>query len=129
MRLYAGVAPEVQVRSPSSPETALASMTHARLRVRQGDYREAGRLLREILERNPQHAEARELLLGIARRPDTTAPRVQEERPTSPPTPSDPECLVGRFREVLGGSGFAPSSGDRRVGRLERWLHKIRRGA
>ncbi len=117
------------MRSPTSLETTLASMTHARLRVRQGDYREAARLLREILERDPEHVEAQQLLLGIARRPDTTAPPVQEERATSPPTPADPGRLVGRFREVLGGNGSLPSSGDRRVRALERWLHRIRRGA
>ncbi len=116
------------MRSPSSPETALASMTHARLRVRQGDYREAGRLLREILERDPEHVEAQQLLLGIARRPDTVAPLVQEERATPPAMPADPERLVGRFRKALGGNGSAPSSGDRRVRRLERWLHRIQRG-
>ena len=108
---------------------ALASMTHARLRVRQGDYREAGRLLREILERDPEHVEAQQLLLGIARRADTTAPSIQEERAASPPTPADPARLAGRFREVLGGNGSLASSGDRRVRALERWLQRIRRGA
>ena len=63
------------MRLPNSSETTLASMTHARLRVRQGDYGEAGRLLREILERDPTHVDARQLLLRIARRLDTTGNR------------------------------------------------------
>ncbi len=83
------------MRLPSSPATAFASMTHARLRVHQGDYRGAGRLLREILTRDPEHVEARQLLLRIARRPDSTA--------HIPP--------------------------GRRARRLERWLHRIQRGA
>ena len=103
-------------------------MTHARLRVRQGDYREAGRLLREILKRDPQHVEAQQLLLRIARQLDTPAPPVGEERATCPPTPADPERLVGRFREVLTGSASAPGPDDGRAERLERWLHKIQRG-
>jgi len=116
------------VRLPSSPETTLASMTHARLRVRQGDYREAGRLLREILERDPEHVEARQLLREIDRRPDSTPTPVPEERATSSPTPGDPGRLAGRFRGVLGGTESAPSPADQRARRLERWLDRIKRG-
>ncbi len=63
------------MRLPNTSETTLASMTHARLRVRQGDYREAGRLLREILERDPEHVAAQQLLLRIAGRLDTPGDR------------------------------------------------------
>ncbi len=93
---------------PEPPEGSFASLTHARLRARQGDYRGAVRLLREILKRDPQHVDAQQLLLRIARQPDTTAPPVGDERATCPPTPADPERLVGR---------------------LKRWLHKIQRDA
>ena len=114
---------------PDPPNDGFASLTHARLRAGQGDYRGAARLLREILERDPNRDEAQQLLLEIGRRPDIRAPSVQEERATPPPTPADPERLAGRFRGILRGNGFARIPRGRRARRLERWLHRIQRGA
>ncbi len=55
------------MRSPNSAETALASMTHARLRVSQGDVAGARRILDEILRDSPGHREARALRDDVER--------------------------------------------------------------
>ena len=56
------------MRTPDSPSASFTTLTHARLRALQGDYAAAERLLCELLERQPDHAEARALLRSIAGR-------------------------------------------------------------
>lgn len=106
---------------PEPPDEGFASLTHARLRARQGDYRGAARVLRELLERDPDRQEAQQLLRRIGRLADTGQSPKPQEPAVSPPTPAEAGRLAGRFRKALGGP-------DPRVRRLERWLGKIRRG-
>jgi hypothetical protein len=108
----------------SDPGGALATLTHARLRARQGDYAAAAALLRQILEHDPEHAEARELLRSIDGRGDTTGDEPAAEEAPAPPEPGDPDRLAGSFRRALAPKAAPPR---RRIRRLEGWLRKIRR--
>ena len=108
------------MRQPRPNET-LATLTHARLRVRQGDYAAAATLLGRLLEREPQHAEACELLRSIEGRQGSA---IDEPAPETlrPPEAAEATRLAGVFREAL--SGVMPR---RRIERLEAWLQRIRR--
>jgi hypothetical protein len=110
--------------SPDDPEDSLTTLTHACLRVAQEDYRAAERLLRAVLEREPDHVEARQLLETIARRATTTADEQPGGDALEPPVAGDPARLAGEFRDTLGRAEMPPGL---RIRRLESWLRKIRR--
>ena len=110
--------------SPVDPEDSLTTLTHACLRLAQEDYRAAERLLRGVLEREPDHAEARHLLETIAQRVVTAADEEPAEQLSEPPVAGDPARLAGAFRDALGPAEVAPGG---RIRRLESWLGKILR--
>jgi hypothetical protein len=108
---------------PSDSEPELLTLTHARLRVRSGDYVGARRLLRCILELDPEHVEARELLRSIVGLVPEAPPDAAEE-PLAPPEAGDPRGLAAEFRRILAGPVGSPVE---RIQRLERWLARVRR--
>jgi hypothetical protein len=110
--------------SPDDPEDSLTTLTHACLRVAQRDYRAAERLLRGVLEREPDHAEARRLLETLAQRATAAADEQPGEEALEPPVAGDPARLARVFRDVLGRGEALPGG---RIRRLESWLRKIRR--
>lgn len=101
----------------------LATLTHARLRIAQGDIRGARALLLEILDRGGEVAEAELLLRGIEGRPDR-ATRVERQRPLPPPEPADPAGLGKDFRRFFSESGAGRRA---RIERLRKWLNRISR--
>jgi hypothetical protein len=102
-------------------------LTHARIRLAQGD-RAGAVLLLEALERaRPDDAEVRELL-SRARAHDgagADTPRASDrESDDGPPAGGDPSLLAARFGRAL----RADSSPSRNVvRRLQSWLAAIRR--
>jgi len=110
------------MRTPDSPSPSFTTLTHARLRALQGDYAAAERLLVELLEEQPDHAEARALLRSVAGRIPIDSPQPGRETPELR-QPGDPGRLAGAFREALG----AEASPAVRIRRLEDWLSRIRR--
>jgi len=100
------------------------TLTHARLRAGQGDLRGARRILRRILGREPEHAEARQLLAELDGLPQGTR-RPLRAPSLPPPTAAGAQALSGRFRQALG----PVSQPDRRarIDRLRRWLTRIER--
>ena len=54
---------------PASTDRSFSTLTHARLRALQGDRAAAESLLSELLSRQPDHGEARELLRSIRQDP------------------------------------------------------------
>ncbi len=103
------------------PGGSFATLTHARLRVAQGDVGGAARILRVILEVQPEHDEARQLLTEIE---DRVAVFHKEPEPTAaePVRAAMAEDLTPRFRDALGARGRSP-----RVERLFRWLERTQR--
>lgn len=90
-----------------APPRPLATLTHARIRARQGDLSTARRILASILEGDPDHPGARALLAEIGGRPSGAS------RPAAAAAPSDDE-----------------EDGERRiVEHLGRWLDRIKRNA
>ena len=108
------------MRQPDPLET-LATLTHARLRVRQGDYAAAVTLLQRLLEREPEQAEARVLLRSIEGRQGIARAEPAAEA-LRPPESAEASRLAGVFRQALSG---APEP-QRRIRRLEEWLNKLR---
>jgi hypothetical protein len=100
---------------------SFATLTHARLRAAQGDFGGALRILHVILEVQPGHHEARELLAEIE---DRVA--VVHKEPVEPEaaavTPATVGGLTRRFREELGVGGRHAG-----VDALVQWLELIRR--
>jgi hypothetical protein len=97
-----------------------ATLTHAKLRAAQGDIDGAVRILRVILEAQPNHVEAREALDGLEHRVavtyhEPTQPTPEEARPSSAAD------LKDRFREALASGPTAT-----RVARLNRWIGRVR---
>ena len=97
--------------SPAS-RNPLTTVTHARIRIQQGDLGSARRILRAIVESHPRHPEAVALLDGLSR-PGASAPAKAEATPASPEEidasePDTPEIVVDR---------------------LSRWLDRIKRNA
>jgi hypothetical protein len=88
-----------------------ATVTHARLRLRQGDVREARRILAGILDRDPGATAARELLaeLDDGGRPARNAPA---------------GTAAGSFRRAL---GIDVDARRQVIDRLEDWLRRIKR--
>lgn len=97
----------------------LETVTHARLRVQQGDRAGAVRILKAVLARRPGDLEAmallRDLPLGRAPQPEP------EETATPPATSAQAAELAAMFRRVL-----APSSPRQR---LRRFLAAVSRHA
>jgi hypothetical protein len=104
---------------------SLVTLTHARLRLAQGDTPAARRLLLTLLERDPRDREAQELLATVEARHvgGYAAAPAEEELP--PPEAGDPVLLAGRFRRELGSD--AGGRRDLRIRRLALWLRKVTR--
>jgi hypothetical protein len=106
----------------AEPGESFATLTHARLRAAQGDVGGAARILRVILEVQPAHREARELLDEITGR--TAVPHAEPaERPPTEVVPAAAGDLAGQFRKALGASRRPRA----RVERLSLWLQKLQR--
>jgi hypothetical protein len=102
----------------------LATLTHARLRVAQGDLRGARAILREILEREGEAPGAEELLQQLrGRRDRDRAPEGERSLPDA--EPGDPEKLGEDFRRLFSASG---SGRQAAIERLEEWLSRISGG-
>jgi len=100
---------------------SFATLTHARLRVAQGDVGGAARILRVILEVQPAHREARELLDELTGRVTVAHAEPAEERAAAA-VPAAAGDLTRRFRDALGDR--------RRSARAERlflWLARAQR--
>ena len=93
-------------------ENALTTVTHARIRIQQGDLATARRILQAILESQPQHSEAGALLDGLNR--------------PSPSKPAKTEGSSPRREEIEAGDPDAP---EIVVERLSRWLDRIKHNA
>jgi hypothetical protein len=105
----------------AEPGESFATLTHARLRAAQGDIGGAARILRVILEVQPSHREARELLDEITGR--STVPHAEPaERPAVEAVPAAAGDLAGRFRDALGSNRRRV-----RVERLTLWLSRMQR--
>ena len=105
----------------AEPGGSFATLTHARLRVSQGDVGGAMRILRVILEVQPEHSEAHTLLDQLEGRVAVahTEP-AEESTPAAEPAMADD--LKRRFRDALGER--------RRSARGERlfvWLARVQR--
>jgi hypothetical protein len=100
---------------------SFATLTHARLRASQGDVTGAVRILRVILEVQPDHHQAREFLAEIENRP-----AVSHREPLEPAaeavTPATADDLTHRFRDVLDARRPNP-----RIRRLSSWLERVER--
>jgi len=100
---------------------SFATLTHARLRAAQGDVGGAARILRVILEVQPAHREARELLDEITGRVAVVHAEPAEE-PAVAVVPANAGDLARHFRHALGE--------NRRSARMERlslWLARTQR--
>lgn len=97
----------------------LETVTHARLRVQQGDRAGAVRILRAVLARRPGDLEAMALLRDL---PLGQVPQPEPEEPApAPATSAKAAELAATFRRAL-----APSSSQRR---LRRFLAAVSRHA
>jgi hypothetical protein len=104
--------------APSSPfDGALATRTHARLRVAQGDVAGAIELLQRLLERCPADRETELLLERLRREPGAPRTDEAEEVFPAPALPGDAGELAVRFRAAF--------SRPRRIARLQGWLARI----
>ena len=102
----------------------LLTVTHARVRIAQGDFAGARRVLRELLGERPGNLEASRLLEEIGGRADRARSHGEQERLAGPRS-AEARALVGSFRRALG----RPAGRRRRIERLEAWLNRIARGA
>jgi hypothetical protein len=102
-------------------DTALQTVTHARLRALQGDPAGAVRILEAVLARRPEDAAARELLRNLPRGRAREAEG--DEAPVAPPTAASADELARTFRRTL-----APPPTPARS-RLQRFLAAITRHA
>ena len=100
---------------------SFATLTHARLRAAQGDVGGAVRILRVILEVQPEHHEARRLLGEIEGRVAVVHKEPAEDSAAAV-MPATAGGLARRFRDALGGRGSSA-----RVERLSLWLEGMRR--
>jgi hypothetical protein len=95
-----------------------ATLTHARLRAAQGDVAGASRILRVILDAQPDHVEARDFLASLDGRIPVTY-RETAEPPLQDAKPAVAAELTGAFRSAI---GSVPEAS-----RLEAWIDRIRR--
>ena len=100
---------------------SFATLTHAKLRAAQGDVRGAVRILRVILDVQPEHHEARGFLEEIENRLAVahTEPLEDAADAATPATAGD---LTRRFRDALDARGSSAQ-----VQRLSLWLERTRR--
>jgi hypothetical protein len=103
------------------PGPSFATLTHARLRAAQGDIRGAMRILQVVLEVQPDHTEARELLDALKGRAAVIHSEPTEGRPDAV-VPATTNELARRFRTALGGTSVSTA-----VARLSRWRERIDR--
>jgi hypothetical protein len=96
-------------RGAASP---LTTMTHAKIRIQQGDLASARRILRAILESQPQHPEAAALLEGLSRPAASRSSR--------------PDAISRSPEEVDAGDARTP---EIVVDRLSQWLDRIKHNA
>jgi predicted RecB family endonuclease len=105
--------------SPDDSPDRLATLTHVRLRVAQGDLRTARRMLTEILDREPGRPEALRLLESISEAASTAA--------------RDPTPEAGAAEPTFVAEDDVPRPGGgpprERRARLEAWLRRIRRAS
>ena len=100
----------------------LLTLTHARLRMQQGDTRGAAAILRALLAHRPHDVEAQAMLASL---PGASTPHQEPVETTPrPPTPARADVLAATFRRTLAGAGRA-----RARARLERFLHAVTRHA
>ena len=93
------------------------TLTHARLRASQGDFRVAAAIAAKLLERDPGDAGARDLLVSVASRPDAASAPADEEA-LEAPQGAAPGELRARFRATF--------AGDPRA-RLRAWAEDVSR--
>ena len=101
-----------------NPLDAFDTVTHARLRARQGDVRGARRVLYRILDVRPEDGAARDLLTsleGVKQQGASSEPRAA----LAPPVAAHPEDLAARFRGALARGAVGPAS------RLRSLLRKV----
>jgi hypothetical protein len=102
----------------------ILTLTHARIRAGQGDVKGARRVLTAILQRSPDHIEARALLEELEGKTGAEAMPEREEL-LADPKATDERRLAERFRRSLGRRERVPDVRGR-VRRLEAWLTRIR---
>lgn len=100
---------------------AFATLTHARLRAGQGDVAGALRILRVILDVQPEHDEARRMLAELQDRVEVVH-REPDEAPPDTVRPASVRELAGRFREAI--RTDPPRSAPER---LDAWLKRAQR--
>jgi hypothetical protein len=105
----------------SARDEPLATLTHARLRIAQGDFERARALLREIVERDGDLPGAEELLRRLRGRRGRNRSPESEER-LAEPEPGDPGKLGEDFRRFFSESG---TGSDAAIERLKEWLRRI----
>lgn len=108
--------------TPSGPED-LATVTHARIRARQGDVDGARRVLEAILSERPDHPGALDLLAELERTVAREAAPVLDPEP-APRAPAAVADLTASFRQALDATAPPPAA-DRRAVRLRRWLGRL----
>ncbi len=108
----------------SARDEPLVTLTHARLRIAQGDIRGAREMLQEMLDGGQGNPEAERLLASIEGRPDR-AGMAELQRPLPPPQPADAADLSADFRRFL-----SESDRGRRatIERLREWLRRMQGG-
>jgi len=114
--------------SSQPPRREFATLTHARLRAQQGDVAGARRLLSAILTVEPDHLEARSLLLRLERLEGTG--HAEPEAPAAAEPVGAPAAEhAPRLRASLGPR--TPRDSARSALRLRAWLDGVtqRRGA
>ena len=105
----------------SNVSPPLATVTHARLRLEQGDIEGAERIQLMVLSRDPSDDAA----IALVRRLGGTRSWAIAEPPdeaVGDPVPRDPSELAMQFHEVLGGTAAARRRGL--VEGLEAWLRR-----
>lgn len=102
----------------------ILTITHARIRAKQGDVAGARRVLEGMLARTPDDGEARALLRELEGRAGRQA-RVEPVEQLGVPEATDARALADRFRQSLG-TAKPITNVSGRVRRLEAWLTKIR---
>jgi len=101
---------------------SLATVTHARLRMEQGDIDGARRILLAVLVRDSGDAAATALMERLVEASSRTREEPADEV-AEPPVPGDSSALAARVREVLGVDRTALHR--RLVEGLEAWLQQI----
>ena len=99
----------------------LATLTHARLRLAQGDVSAAREILLALLASEPDNGEARCLLDGLAGRCEQPYDSPAEEAPL-PPQAGNPRELARTFQALR---GDLAATRARKIRRLRDWASRI----